>query len=123
MFTVIIGQCTNLIMSKLESKVLWKSIQQDSNVVALLTFIKNIAFRYESQSYSFKDIDNAVREFYILYQQDEMFLEKYMEIFVNYIDVVKQDEGVVDEHPKPDKYILKIDRNENTNMLPSLLIL
>eukprot|EP00957_Ditylum_brightwellii_P142837 10883395-Ditylum_brightwellii.AAC.1 len=40
--------------------------------------------------------------------------EKYMEIFVNSIDVMKHSGGLVGEHPKLGKYMFKLDGNENT---------
>eukprot|EP00957_Ditylum_brightwellii_P048658 3692059-Ditylum_brightwellii.AAC.1 len=51
MFTVIIGQCTDLMISKLESDPSWTNINDESNVVELLTTIKGIAYKYESQSF------------------------------------------------------------------------
>eukprot|EP00957_Ditylum_brightwellii_P192939 14690797-Ditylum_brightwellii.AAC.1 len=54
--------------------------------------------------------------FYVLYQQDNVSLEKYLESFVNSTDVVKHSDGVIGEHPKLGNYILKMDGNEaNTN--------
>eukprot|EP00957_Ditylum_brightwellii_P165253 12581972-Ditylum_brightwellii.AAC.1 len=56
-----------------------------------------------------------MRSFYIMYQQDDITLEKYMESFVNSIDVVNHSDGIIREHPKLGKYILKIDGNEATS--------
>eukprot|EP00957_Ditylum_brightwellii_P090481 6890351-Ditylum_brightwellii.AAC.1 len=87
MFNVIIGQYTDLMVSKLESEILWKQVKSSSDVVGLLTFVRNISFRYESQCYPFKAVRNAMRGFYVTCQQDNMTLEKYMEPFVNYIGI------------------------------------
>eukprot|EP00957_Ditylum_brightwellii_P048016 3646081-Ditylum_brightwellii.AAC.2 len=45
MFTVIISQCTDLIISKLESYPSWTNIEDESNVLELLTTIKRIAYK------------------------------------------------------------------------------
>eukprot|EP00957_Ditylum_brightwellii_P182206 13881342-Ditylum_brightwellii.AAC.1 len=43
---------------------------------------------------------------------ENITFEKYMESFVNSIDVVKHSDGIIREHPKLGNYILKIDGNE-----------
>eukprot|EP00957_Ditylum_brightwellii_P149107 11354012-Ditylum_brightwellii.AAC.1 len=116
MFNVITSQCTDLMITKLESKILWKQVKSSSNAVGLLTYVRNISFRYESQCYLYKAMHNSMRSFYIMYQQDGLSLEKYLDSFVNSIDVVKHSDRVIGEHPKLGNYILKMDGNAaNTN--------
>eukprot|EP00957_Ditylum_brightwellii_P000545 41884-Ditylum_brightwellii.AAC.1 len=55
-----------------------------------------------------------MRSFYIMYQRDDITLEKYMESFINSIDVVKHSSGFIGEHPKLGDYILKMDGNAAT---------
>eukprot|EP00957_Ditylum_brightwellii_P116862 8914384-Ditylum_brightwellii.AAC.1 len=95
MFNLIIGQCTDLMISKLESKILWKQVKSKSDVVGLLTFIRNILFRYESQCYPFKAVHNVMKGFYIMYQQDDVTLDKCMESFVNSFDIVRHSDGAI----------------------------
>eukprot|EP00957_Ditylum_brightwellii_P099752 7599061-Ditylum_brightwellii.AAC.1 len=44
MFNLIIGQCIDLMISKLESEILWKQVKSSSDVARLLTYIRNISF-------------------------------------------------------------------------------
>eukprot|EP00957_Ditylum_brightwellii_P131395 10020743-Ditylum_brightwellii.AAC.1 len=62
-----------------------KDVKSGSDIVGLLTFINDILFRYGSQCYPFKAVHNAMQVFYVIYQHDEVTLEKYMESFVNSI--------------------------------------
>eukprot|EP00957_Ditylum_brightwellii_P177625 13529811-Ditylum_brightwellii.AAC.1 len=87
MFNIIIGQCTGLMITKLESETLWKQVKSRSDIVGLLTYIRNISFRYESQCYPYKAVHNSMRSFYVMYQQDGVLLEKYLEPFINSTDV------------------------------------
>eukprot|EP00957_Ditylum_brightwellii_P175547 13365766-Ditylum_brightwellii.AAC.1 len=41
-----------------------------------------------------------MRSLYIMYKQDDVTLEKYMESFMNSIDVVKHSDILIGEHPK-----------------------
>eukprot|EP00957_Ditylum_brightwellii_P107433 8197217-Ditylum_brightwellii.AAC.1 len=75
MFMVIVGQCTDLVISKLESESTWKKTEATNNVVELLKMIKDIAYKYETQSYPFKAVHNAIICFYLLYQKDNYTLE------------------------------------------------
>eukprot|EP00957_Ditylum_brightwellii_P136976 10445518-Ditylum_brightwellii.AAC.1 len=52
-----------------------------------------------------------MRSFYVMYQRDDVSLEKYLESFVNSIDVMKHSDRVIGEHPKLGNYILKMDGN------------
>eukprot|EP00957_Ditylum_brightwellii_P101741 7753656-Ditylum_brightwellii.AAC.2 len=58
-FTLIISQCTDLMISKLKSDPSWTNIKDKSNVVELLTTIKGIAYKYKSHSYSYNAVHNA----------------------------------------------------------------
>eukprot|EP00957_Ditylum_brightwellii_P147035 11195436-Ditylum_brightwellii.AAC.1 len=52
-----------------------------------------------------------MRSFYFMYQQDGVSLEKYLESFVNSINIVKHSDGVIGEYPKLGNYILNMDGN------------
>eukprot|EP00957_Ditylum_brightwellii_P172307 13117320-Ditylum_brightwellii.AAC.1 len=100
MVVVIVGQCTDLVISKLESEATWKRTEEATNVIELLKMIKDIAYKSETQSYPFKAVHNAIQSFYLLYQKDNYTLEQYMESFLNNIDIIKHSDGSFGEHPK-----------------------
>eukprot|EP00957_Ditylum_brightwellii_P042956 3252806-Ditylum_brightwellii.AAC.1 len=68
-----------------------------------------------------KVVHNAMCGFYVMYQCDDETLEKYTGSFANSIDVARHSNGVIGEHPKLGKYMLRIDGNEAiTN--PTLIV-
>eukprot|EP00957_Ditylum_brightwellii_P177126 13493346-Ditylum_brightwellii.AAC.1 len=101
-------------MSKLESDSNWKDNEDKSNVVELLTTIKGITYKYESQSYLYKAVHHASQQFYLLYQKDKASLKKCMETFLNITDVVRHSDGKIGGHPKFHRYILKMEGNKGT---------
>eukprot|EP00957_Ditylum_brightwellii_P202387 15329931-Ditylum_brightwellii.AAC.1 len=62
--------------------------------------IKYVAYKYETQSYPFEVVHNVMQSFYLTYQKDNCTFEQYMDIFLNSIDVIKNSDGTVGEHPK-----------------------
>eukprot|EP00957_Ditylum_brightwellii_P059569 4523275-Ditylum_brightwellii.AAC.1 len=60
-----------------------------NDIVELLKMIKDISYKYKTQSYPFNVINNAMRSFYLLYQKDAFTLEQYMESFLNNIGIIK----------------------------------
>eukprot|EP00957_Ditylum_brightwellii_P096804 7372102-Ditylum_brightwellii.AAC.1 len=97
---MIVGQCTDLVISKLESETTWKKTAAANNVVELLKMIQDIAYKYETQSYPFKAVHNTMRTFYLLHQKDNYTLEQYIESFLNIINGIKHSDGNINEHPK-----------------------
>eukprot|EP00957_Ditylum_brightwellii_P211722 15366510-Ditylum_brightwellii.AAC.1 len=47
-FSVIIGQCNELMIAKLESETAWKGIKDAYDVVGLLLMIKDILYKYKT---------------------------------------------------------------------------
>eukprot|EP00957_Ditylum_brightwellii_P207550 15353482-Ditylum_brightwellii.AAC.1 len=120
MVMIIISQCTNLMISKLESDLNWNKIKESSDVIQLSTTIKDITYKYKSQSYPVKKVHTALHSFYLLYQNDDVLLEKYMESFLNTTDVVRHSDGNIREHPKLQNYILKFEGNENSVIVATI---
>eukprot|EP00957_Ditylum_brightwellii_P103149 7861595-Ditylum_brightwellii.AAC.1 len=75
--------------------------------------VKDIAYKYETQSYSFKAVHTAIQSFYLLYQNDYYTLEQYMESFLNNIDVIKHSDGNIGKHPKLAHYLCKLEGVED----------
>eukprot|EP00957_Ditylum_brightwellii_P201765 15327139-Ditylum_brightwellii.AAC.1 len=116
MFNVVIGQCTELMMSKLESETKWTVIEEKHSVVELLQMIKDIAYKYKTQSYPFKVVHNVMQGFYLLYQQEHHILEQYLETFLNNTNVIKHSDGNIGEHPRLAKYIRLVEGDEKTTV-------
>eukprot|EP00957_Ditylum_brightwellii_P052693 3994569-Ditylum_brightwellii.AAC.1 len=113
MFTVLKGQCRDLVRTKLESKK-WVRIDKDSDAVELLKLIKVIAFRYESQSYQFQTVCNSMRSLYVLSQGEVILLELYLDSFLNITNSINHSNGFIGENPNLHKYLLKLKGKEST---------
>eukprot|EP00957_Ditylum_brightwellii_P116434 8881364-Ditylum_brightwellii.AAC.1 len=113
LFTMIIGQCTDLVISKLESKNNWTKTEATNDVVELLNMIKDIPHKYKTQSYPFKDVHNMMKGFYLLNQKDTYTLDQYIESFLDNIDVIKHSNENIREYPKLGQYICKLDGDED----------
>jgi hypothetical protein len=50
-YHLIIGQCTNLLQSKLKQQAQWSDISQAQDDIALITLIKTITFKFEDQKF------------------------------------------------------------------------
>ena len=50
-FSLVIGQYTDLLQSKLKQHAPWKQIYEDQNALALLDLIKAITFKFEDQKF------------------------------------------------------------------------
>eukprot|EP00957_Ditylum_brightwellii_P125309 9550810-Ditylum_brightwellii.AAC.1 len=109
---VIVGQCIDLVISKLESEGSWKNTEAKNNIVELLKMIKDIAYMYETQSYLFKAVHNTMRSVYLLYQRDGQTPEQYLESFLNNVDIIKHCDGSIGKRAKLAKYIQKIDKDK-----------
>eukprot|EP00957_Ditylum_brightwellii_P028757 2172158-Ditylum_brightwellii.AAC.1 len=103
------GTIANIYMNKTEPS--WKQAEKKNDVVELSKMIKDIVYKFETQSYSFKAVHNAVQSFYLLYQKDTYTLEQYMETFLNNIDVIKHSNGKVGKYPKFATYIQQLKGN------------
>eukprot|EP00957_Ditylum_brightwellii_P064867 4920890-Ditylum_brightwellii.AAC.1 len=114
MFVVIRGQCTDLVISKLESETAWMTTEAKNNVVELLKMMKDIAYKYETQSYPFKTVHNAIQSFCLLYQKDSYTLEQCLESFLNKVDVIKHSCGNIGEYAKLVEYIRQQEGNASS---------
>jgi hypothetical protein len=50
-YHLIIGQCTDLLQSKLKQQAQWSDISQNQDGTALITHIKTITFKFEDQKF------------------------------------------------------------------------
>ena len=50
-YSIVMGQCTDLLQSKLKQQANWSTISQDQDVIALISLIKTITFRFEDQKF------------------------------------------------------------------------
>ena len=63
-YSLVYGQCTELLKNKLRSTTKWRKIKNAQDVIALLKEIKNITFKFEDQKYPVLSVHNAKIAFY-----------------------------------------------------------
>ena len=68
LFSVIWGQCSSLLRSKLESKSEFESIKENKDVGGLLKLIKTIVYQFETHTSIYEALDEAKKSYYLYYQ-------------------------------------------------------
>ena len=99
--SLVIGQCTDLLQSKLKQQANWSTISQDQDAIALICLIKTITFRFEDQKFLLLALYQSKANLYNLRQAD-MTNHEYLQRFQNLIDVPTahngqlHDQGIID---------------------------
>ena len=91
-YALVIGQCTDLLQSKLKQQSSWATISQAQDAIALLALIKTITFRFEDQKFlplalyqSKSNLSNI--------RQGTMSNDDYLQRFQNLVDVASAYNG------------------------------
>ena len=63
-YSLILGQCTELMKDKLKASTKWEEIQSSQDALELLNEIKTITYKFEEQKYLPLSIHNAKATFY-----------------------------------------------------------
>ena len=107
MYSIILGQCTEPLITKLEAMDEYEDINSASDAIRLLQAIRQIAFEYESQKYPFIAMYLALKQYYMAYQKKYVTAAAYLENFSNNEDVIKQIGGLLCCYPSLINYILR----------------
>ena len=91
-YALVIGQCTDLLQSKLKQQTKWLSISQDQDAIALLSLIKTITFRFEDQKFLPLALYQAKTSLYSL-RQGNMTNHEYLQRFQTLVDVAMSYHG------------------------------
>ena len=65
LFSVIWGQCSQLLRSKLESKSEYEGIKENNDVSGLLKLIKTVVYQFETHTSIYKALDEAKKSYYL----------------------------------------------------------
>ena len=85
-YSLVLGQCTQLMLNKLKCKENWDLIDSNQNVIDLLKEIKSITYNFEEQKYLPLSIHNAKASFYS-FRQLSLSNADYLQKFRNLADV------------------------------------
>ena len=91
-YSLVLGQCTDLMKNKLKMNVNWACIRDTQDVLALLDEIRNVTFKFEDQKYPVLSIHHAKRAFYN-FKQSDMGNSDYLQKFRNLVDIANSLEG------------------------------
>lgn len=86
-YSLFLGQCTELMKSKLKTSTQWTNILDKKDVFLLLEELKRITFNFEEQKYPILSIHNAKTAFYV-FGQNDLTNTLYLEKFRNLVDIV-----------------------------------
>jgi hypothetical protein len=85
-FSLVLGQCTDLLQSKMKQQSTWASISTSQNVIELIKLIKTITFKFEDQKFLPLALYQAKANIYNL-RQGNMSNHDYLQKFRNLVDV------------------------------------
>ena len=82
MFSLILGQCTQLMKDKLQAKPTYDDIKKKRDGIALLALIKQTTFTYDSgRIYPLVGRDKLKEEFYTMRRRNNQSIHSYYEVF------------------------------------------
>ena len=81
-YHLIIGQCTNVLQSKLKQQAQWSDISQQQDDIALISLIKTITFKFEDQKFLPFALYQSKANLYAL-MQSSMTNHEYLQRFQN----------------------------------------
>ena len=91
-YHLIIGQCTDLLQSKLKQQAQWSDISQEQDGIALISLIKTITFKFEDQKFLPLALYQSKANLYAL-RQSNMTNHEYLQRFQNLVDVASAYNG------------------------------
>jgi hypothetical protein len=132
-YSLIIGQCTDLLQGKLKQQAQWTRISEDQDAIALISLIKSITFRFEDQKFLPLALYLSKTNLYNL-RQGYMTNHDYLQRFQNLVDVATayngqlHDQAIVDItterlHPGSDYSTLSVAQKQVVQTASSELYL
>jgi hypothetical protein len=100
-YSLVLGQCTDLLQSKLKQQNAWEAISEKQDAIALIGLIKTITFRFEDQKFLPLALYQSKAHLYNL-RQGDMTNTDYLQRFQNLVDVATayngqlHDQAIVD---------------------------
>ena len=91
-YSLILGQCTDLLQTKLKQQADWETISMDCDGIALIKLIKNIVYWFEDQKFLPLALYNAKANLYALCQGN-MTNDDYLKKFNALVNIAKSYDG------------------------------
>ena len=91
-YSLILGQCTDLLQSKMKQQATWEATSIAQDAIKLVTMIKSITFKFEDQKFLPLALYQAKANLYNL-RQGTMTNHDYLQRFNNLVDVASAYNG------------------------------
>ena len=101
-YSLLLGQCTELLKSKLKTNLNWDTISTDFDLLGLIASIKSVISKFEDQQYLPLSLHYAKTNFYS-FKQHHLRNTEYLEKFANLVDMAESFEDQL--HDKALVYI------------------
>ena len=92
LYSLVLGQCTDLLQTKLKQQADWNTVSTDQDGIELLKMIKTAVHRFDDQKYTPLAHYHAKSAVYALCQGN-LTNDEYLKKFNNLVDVAKSYEG------------------------------
>ena len=86
-YSLVLGQCTDLMLSKIKSSRNWDAIKLSQDVLALLNEIKNISFKFEEHKYKPLSLHLEKMNYYS-FRKANMSKSEYYHKFKNMVSTI-----------------------------------
>ena len=106
LYTVILGQCTTYMVSKLKAMPTFKEMHVTKDPVTLLKAIKGLTFKFDNEKEHEMSLVEAIDKLYRTYQTKDITNIQFLEKFNNLIDVIEHYGGTIGVHKKITEGIL-----------------
>jgi hypothetical protein len=90
LYLLILGQCTEHMVAKLESLSDFKKIDLCLDLIKLMKAIKWLLYQFEGQKYHPEELHQAMKRFYLLSQGKDMTDARFLESFQTLVSVITE---------------------------------
>ena len=91
---MVLGQCTELLQSKLKQQANWATVNADQDGIELIKMIKKCVHKFEDQKYLPLALINAKMSLYI-FRQGTLSNDEYYKKFCSLVDIARSYNGVL----------------------------
>jgi hypothetical protein len=85
----VLGQCTDVVLAKLEASDTYNEMSEEADSMKLLKEIRALVYNFQSQKYAPQALHEGKRRFYLLSQDKHSTCQAYLERFQNCVDVIE----------------------------------
>jgi hypothetical protein len=100
LYSLILGQCTEHMVAKLESLDDFKEIERGLDIIKLTKAIKGVSYQFEGQKYEDEALRQAMKRFYLFNQNKDMTNVKFLKTFQTLVSVITECGGEIGHNPR-----------------------